>query len=471
MRTTLVKATLITAGMLVASLPASAQGYAELGGFGTFTRFDPTTGLKAANSGGARLSLASGEGLATFVLEGEASYYAFDIGGGLTQRMLPGRARLVYAPTFGRFSLLMGGGAVRNQYLKLPTQPQAFHEWGYTGLAGVRLAMGNYMSLRVDGVLDYLTHPLNTSPTIKRNTNRTLQAGLSFPIWTGKSEPKPAAEPRVVVTPAPVAAAPERAKDAPLPDADNDGVPDVRDQCAATPAGASVDAGGCQVYRDSDNDGVIDGRDSCANTYPNTQVDGRGCPLAADSDNDGVVDTRDRCANTPAGTAVNSVGCAMPEPEVDADHDGVPDSRDKCLGSPVGQPVDYTGCAPAAATPAPLFKNNERTVTLRGVTFEPWKDDLTASSVAVLDDVARQLNDAPTIKVEIGGHTDNGGAYSRNLRLSLQRAEAVRAYLIMRGVDGSRLVARGYGPDRPVSSNATASGRAMNRRVEMKRID
>ena len=153
MRTTLVKATLITAGLLVASLPASAQGYAELGGFGTYATFDPTLGLKAQSSGGARLSLASGEGLSTFILEGEASYFGFDLGGGFTQRMIPGRARLVYAPQFGRISVLAGGGAVRNQYLKSPVMGQAFREWGYSGLAGVRLAMGNYMALRVEGVL------------------------------------------------------------------------------------------------------------------------------------------------------------------------------------------------------------------------------------------------------------------------------------------------------------------------------
>ncbi len=69
------------------------------------------------------------------------------------------------------------------------------------------------------------------------------------------------------------------------------------------------------------------------------------------------------------------------------------------------------------------------------------------------------------------GHTDGGGPRSRNLRLSLARAEAVRAYLVMKGVSADRLIARGYGPDRPIASNANASGRAMNRRVELRRID
>ena len=89
----------------------------------------------------------------------------------------------------------------------------------------------------------------------------------------------------------------------------------------------------------------------------------------------------------------------------------------------------------------------------------------------ILDEVARQLNASPEIKVEVAGHTDSNGKYTTNVRLSVARAEAVRAYLIMRGVNADRLVARGYGPDQPVSGNGTVSGRAMNRRVELKRID
>ena len=103
--------------------------------------------------------------------------------------------------------------------------------------------------------------------------------------------------------------------------------------------------------------------------------------------------------------------------------------------------------------------------------FEPNKDDLLPGSMGILDEVARQLIAAPTVKVEVGGHTDSHGKYTTNVRLSVQRAEAVRAYLIMRGVDADRLVARGYGPDKPISGNGNASGRAMNRRVELKRID
>jgi OOP family OmpA-OmpF porin len=112
-----------------------------------------------------------------------------------------------------------------------------------------------------------------------------------------------------------------------------------------------------------------------------------------------------------------------------------------------------------------------RTVTLRGVTFMSGRDELTPSSLVVLDEVAKQLVAVPELKIEIAGHTDSKGTRIRNIRLSLSRAEAVRAYLVMQGVPAERLTARGYGPDKPVASNAGPNGRAMNRRVELKRLD
>ncbi len=110
-------------------------------------------------------------------------------------------------------------------------------------------------------------------------------------------------------------------------------------------------------------------------------------------------------------------------------------------------------------------------MTLKGVRFAAWSDELTPASLAVLDDVAAQLVAAPDVKVEVAGHTDSGGARARNIKLSLARAESVRAYLIMKGVPAERLVARGYGPDSPIASNKTDAGRALNRRVELRRVD
>jgi OOP family OmpA-OmpF porin len=74
------------------------------------------------------------------------------------------------------------------------------------------------------------------------------------------------------------------------------------------------------------------------------------------------------------------------------------------------------------------------------------------------------------MKVEIQGHTDSRGKHDYNVGLSQRRAETVKAYLVTKGVDSERIVPRGYGPDRPIATNSSARGRAINRRVEFKPI-
>ena len=118
-------------------------------------------------------------------------------------------------------------------------------------------------------------------------------------------------------------------------DEDLDGVPDRKDACPGTPAGAIVDSRGCPI--DSDRDGVPDGTDQCPDTPVGTQVDERGC--LADSDRDGVPDGSDACPDTPAGALVDDWGCPL-----DSDRDGVPDGIDRCPGTPPGAIVDAEGC-------------------------------------------------------------------------------------------------------------------------------
>jgi outer membrane protein OmpA-like peptidoglycan-associated protein len=76
------------------------------------------------------------------------------------------------------------------------------------------------------------------------------------------------------------------------------------------------------------------------------------------------------------------------------------------------------------------------------------------------------MTDVPSLKIELSGHTDNVGGDADNERLSQRRAEAVRAYLLSRSVDGNRVTAKGYGASRPVDTNDTKAGRANNRRTE-----
>jgi len=146
-----------------------------------------------------------------------------------------------------------------------------------------------------------------------------------------------------------------------------------------------------------------------------------------------------------------------PPPPMDSDGDGVPDSADRCPGTPRGTVVDEKGC--------PV-----EPVILRGVEFETSSATLRPSSLPVLSAVAEDLKIHPLVQVELQGHTDSRGADALNLDLSQRRADSVRDYLISQGVNGTRLVAKGYGETQPIADNATAEGRASNRRVVMKVI-
>jgi outer membrane protein OmpA-like peptidoglycan-associated protein len=240
-------------------------------------------------------------------------------------------------------------------------------------------------------------------------------------------------------------------------DSDRDGVYNGLDECADTLWGARVDSKGCGI--DSDGDGVFDGLDRCPDTPPDTSVDGRGCPL--DSDGDGVDDLVDSCPDTPTGTPVDARGCPT---LTDADGDGVTDDRDACPGTPAGSRVDARGCVV-------LFETGQRSLVLENVQFETGSARLTASSSGILDAVAASLAEWPDVRIEIGGHTDSSGSDELNRRLSGQRADSVRDYLIGKGVAADRLVSHGYGEDLPVADNSTADGMARNRRVELKRLD
>ena len=275
-------------------------------------------------------------------------------------------------------------------------------------------------------------------------------------------------------------------------DADGDGVPDLQDKCPNTPKGARVDANGCTS--DADGDGVVDGVDRCPDTPKGAKVDAEGCPL--DGDQDGVYDGLDQCPDTPRGERVNSKGCSedsdgdgvqdsadkcpnTPKGQkvgrdgcpADSDGDGVTDDRDRCPDTPSGTKVDDQGCPEKGPAALAVIPEKKKSLVLEGVNFETNSARLQSSSTAVLDRVAEGLKANPEARVEIGGHTDSRGADAYNLRLSRDRANSVRDYLVSQGVSKSQLETKGYGETKPIADNKTESGQAVNRRVELKRLD
>ncbi|HWB27990.1 MAG TPA: OmpA family protein [Chitinophagaceae bacterium] len=109
-----------------------------------------------------------------------------------------------------------------------------------------------------------------------------------------------------------------------------------------------------------------------------------------------------------------------------------------------------------------------RDFTLRGIQFDVGKATIRPSSVSQLQDLLEYLQWKPDERIEIAGHTDNVGKDADNLVLSQQRAEAVKAWLVKKGIPANRIVAKGYGATEPIADNDTEEGRQRNRRTEVK---
>jgi OOP family OmpA-OmpF porin len=140
--------------------------------------------------------------------------------------------------------------------------------------------------------------------------------------------------------------------------------------------------------------------------------------------------------------------------KLDSDKDGVVNTADKCENTPANTSVDADGC--------PEFKGS-----LQGVFFETSSARLTESSKTILDNAAAELKRYPNIAVEVQAFTDSRGSDALNQKISQERANSVRTYLLNKGVDANKVTAKGYGEANPVASNETVEGRAANRRVEL----
>jgi outer membrane protein OmpA-like peptidoglycan-associated protein len=118
------------------------------------------------------------------------------------------------------------------------------------------------------------------------------------------------------------------------------------------------------------------------------------------------------------------------------------------------------------AEEAAIVEEINQAIALEGITFATSSARLTGKSTATLDRVAASLSESPNLSVKIEGHTDNIGLPASNLTLSQQRADAVKTYLVTKGISADRLTATGFGQERPVAENTTSTGRAQNRRID-----
>lgn len=426
----------------------------EIGAFGSFTRYDRAFTLDNQMGGGGRLGYFFNPTVG----------FEFDVG---YQQPSPTSGGGPATLSLGGASLTFNFGSDKNLFYVLggysrlsfaDNAAYTFDDNAVHGGIGDRIFLNERLALRLEGRALYAP---NTNHTGGGWAGHIVgSAGLS--IFTGPTR---------------------------VSDADADAIVDKKDTCPNTPKGATVDAKGCPS--DSDADGVYNGPDVCPNTTGGAEVDGRGCPTDSDgdgvyngldkcpntsttsgaridptgcpvdTDHDGVFDGIDKCPGTPAGKEVDAVGCQR---IVDTDVDGVDDSKDKCAGTTAGTRVDSAGCPI-------LFPEAKTTVVLRGVTFEPGRAALRPDSYTILDIVASSLVGNADIRVEIAGHTDATGSMATNTRLSQARADAVMAYLASKGVAPNRMTAKGYGPSQPVAPNSTSDGRALNRRVELRKLN
>lgn len=168
--------------------------------------------------------------------------------------------------------------------------------------------------------------------------------------------------------------------------------------------------------------------------------------MPLDDDQDGIYNRDDICPNTPRGIAVNNKGC-----EFDSDKDKLIDRLDKCPYSAPGAVVDKFGC--------------DNVVNL-DIQFDKDSATITNQYDNRLNEFATYLNKRPNLNANIEAHTDSDGTNEYNQILSQKRAQSTIKALGELDVDTTRLKAVGHGEDKPVASNETSEGKALNRRVE-----
>ena len=186
-------------------------------------------------------------------------------------------------------------------------------------------------------------------------------------------------------------------------------------------------------------------------------------PPVVDADGDGYLDDVDQCVGDPEDFDGYSDEDGCPDP--DNDNDGVPDVKDACPN--VRETINGFKDADGCPDESPIKEK----MVLFGVMFKSGSADLTEQSLPYLDAFADLMKEDRGAIVEIRGYTDNQGSEARNLDLSQKRADAVKNYLTLKGIDEARMKALGYGEADPIGDNKSPEGRALNRRIEVHRVN
>jgi OOP family OmpA-OmpF porin len=314
--------------------------------------------------------------------------------------------------------LLVGGGYARNEFRRdIHT-----HENGVTGLLGARLGLPGSTSIRISASLDYIPSPsieLYPSGALEpdHNVNWNVQAGLGFFFGGGRS--------RVAQRPEP------------------------------TPVAPPPDSLAMQARRDSLAQAARQDSIRVAQAARAQQDSARIARERADAQQQALRDSLSLVARQ------DSIRTA-------ALRDSLRLTQNRARIASLRDSLERLALRDSLRL---MMATRQTRLTLRGVNFQLGKAVLLPISRDILEEVARSLVANPQVRVEVAGHTDSTGSRAVNERLSLARAESVKAYLIENGVGAGQLEVQGYASTQPVASNKTASGRAQNRRVELRRID
>ena len=161
---------------------------------------------------------------------------------------------------------------------------------------------------------------------------------------------------------------------------------------------------------------------------------------------------------------VSNVEKSVDDLKKDSDGDGVSDQFDKCPGTPAGTVVDGSGCEIKFPKPDTTMA----TGTYSNIQFEFDSSVLRTSAYPTLDKLSADLRSNTAKTFELDGYASSEGSAAHNMRLSKDRANSVKTYLVNSGVDAKRLTVKAYGETNPVADNSTEQGRVLNRRVELK---